>query len=282
VPVRFEDKVAVISGGGSGIGAATARRLAAEGARVVVTGRRDAPLRAVADEVDGLAIAGDVTEPGHAEAVVRAAYETFGGLDVVVANAGIAFGGTVAEITDEHWQRTLDVNLTGAMRLIRAAIPALADGGGGSIVLVSSVSGVVASPSSAAYMASKAALIALASSIALDHAGQGIRANALCPGWVRTGMGDDAMADVATERDLDREQAYSLATAAIPLRRPAQPEEVAACAAFLASDDASYVTGTSLFVDGGLLAVDPGSLVFDRALMVGLSSGRAPGDGPAR
>jgi meso-butanediol dehydrogenase / (S,S)-butanediol dehydrogenase / diacetyl reductase len=282
VPVRFEDKVAVISGGGSGIGAATARRLAAEGAKVVVTGRREAQLRAVADEVEGLALAGDVIEPGHAEAVVEAAVETFGEIDVVVSNAGVAFGGTVAGVTDEHWQRTLDVNLTGAMRLIRAAIPALADGGGGSIVLVSSVSGVVASPSSAAYMASKAALIALASSIALDHAAQGIRANALCPGWVRTGMGDDAMADVAAERDLDREQAYSLATAAIPLRRPAQPEEVAACAAFLASDDASYVTGTTLFVDGGLLAVDPGGLVFDRALMEGLSSGRAPGDGPAR
>lgn len=280
--MRFEEKVAVISGGGSGIGAAIARRLAAEGATVVVTGRRDAPLRAVAEEVDGLAIAGDVAQPGHAEAVVDAAIETFGGLDIMVANAGVASGGTVAGITDEGWHLTLDVNLTGAMRLTRAAIPALADRGGGSIVLVSSVSGVVASPSSAAYMASKAALIALAKAIALDHAGQGIRANALCPGWVRTAMGDDAMADVAAERGLDREQAYSLATAAIPLRRPAQPEEVAACAAFLASDEASYVTGTTLAVDGGLLAVDPGGLVFDRAAMEGLASRPAPEDGPAR
>jgi NAD(P)-dependent dehydrogenase (short-subunit alcohol dehydrogenase family) len=136
--------------------------------------------------------------------------------------------------------------------------------GAGSIVLVSSISGVVSSPSSAAYVASKAALIGLAVSIAVDHAAAGIRCNALCPGWVRTAMGDDAMDDLAAERGIDREAAYALGTATIPMRRAASAEEIAAGAAFLASDDASYVTGTTLFADGGLLAIDPGGMAFDR------------------
>jgi NAD(P)-dependent dehydrogenase (short-subunit alcohol dehydrogenase family) len=203
-------------------------------------------------------------EPGHAEATVAAAMDAFGGLDICVANAGVGFGGTAADVTDEQWQRTLDVNVTGAMRLARASIPAMTARGAGSIVLVSSISGVVSSPSSAAYVASKAALIGLAVSIAVDHAAAGIRCNALCPGWVRTAMGDDAMDDLAAERGIDREAAYALGTATIPMRRAATAEEIAACAAFLASDDASYVTGTTLFADGGLLAIDPGGLAFER------------------
>lgn len=261
--MRLDGKVAIVSGGGSGIGAATARRFAEEGAKVVVTGRRPEPLLTIADETGGLAFPGDSTDPGHADAAVTAASEAFGGLDIVVASAGVGFGGTAASVTDEEWLRTLDVNVTGAMRLARAAIPAIADRGGGSIVLVSSVSGVVSSPSSAAYVASKAALIGLATAIAVDHASQGIRCNALCPGWVRTAMGDAAMLELATARGVDLEVAYAIVTGPIPMRRAARPQEIAACAAFLASDDASYVTGTSLFADGGLLAVDPGGLAFE-------------------
>lgn len=260
--MRLEGKVAVISGGGTGIGAATARRFAAEGAKVVVTGRREEPLRVIADETGAVAFPGDATEAGHAEAAVATAVETFGGLDVVVANAGVGFGGTTADVADEIWERTLDVNVTGAMRLARASIPALADRGGGSIVLMSSVSGFVASPSSAAYVTSKAALLGLTVSIAVDHAAQGIRCNALCPGWVRTPMGDESMDELAAERGIDREQAYALSTDTVPMRRPGEPEEIAACAVFLASDDASYVSGTTLVVDGGSLAVDPAGLAF--------------------
>jgi NAD(P)-dependent dehydrogenase (short-subunit alcohol dehydrogenase family) len=123
---------------------------------------------------------------------------------------------------------------------------------------------VVAAPSSAAYVASKAALIGLTSSIAVDLAAQGIRANAVVPGWIRTEMGDDAVAELRDDGHRSLDEAYALATAAIPSRRAAAPEEVAACIAFLASDDASYVTGAALPVDGGLLAVDPGALAFER------------------
>ncbi|MGZ8607724.1 MAG: SDR family NAD(P)-dependent oxidoreductase [Actinomycetota bacterium] len=261
--MRLQGKVAIVSGGGSGIGAATARRFAAEGARVVVTGRRAEPIEAVAAEIDGLAVVGDVTNASHAPAVVAAAREAFGGLDVVVANAGVGFGGSAASVDDDRWQRTIDVNVTGVLRLVRAALPALIARGGGSIVLVSSVSGLVSSVDSAAYDTSKAALIGLARSLAVDYGPRGIRANAVCPGWVLTPMADGSMDELAAGRGITREEAYALATEAIPLRRAATAEEIAACCLFLASDDASIVTGTTLVADGGGTAVDVAGLAFE-------------------
>ena len=260
--MRLEGKVALISGGGSGIGAATARRFSAEGARVVVTGRREAPLRSVAEATGGLAFPGDASDPGHAPAAVAAAVEAFGGLDIVVANAGVGFGGDAGEVSDETWRATLDVNLTGPLFLVRAAMPQLEDRGG-AVVLVSSVSGLVASPSSAAYVASKAALIGLVKSIAVDAGPRGVRANALCPGWVRTPMGDDSMDELASARGITRDDAYRVSTELVPLRRAAEPEEVAACALFLESDESSYVSGAALLVDGGGTAVDVASVAFD-------------------
>ncbi len=257
--MRLDGKVAIVSGGGSGIGAATARLFAREGCSVVVTGRRPEPIEAVAAEIDGLAVAGDVTDPEHAPAVVAAAVERFGGLDVVVANAGIGFGGTAGEVDDERWNRTLDVNVGGPLRLVRAALPELQRRGGGSIVLVSSVSGLVSSIDSAAYDTSKAALIGLARSIAVDFGPVGIRANALCPGWVVTPMGDDSMDDVAAAHGITREEAYALTNARVPMRRAATAEEIAACALFLASDESSIVTGSTLVADGGATAMDVAS-----------------------
>lgn len=261
--MRLGGKVAIVSGGGSGIGEATARACAREGAHVVVTGRRAGPLEAVATAIDGLAIAGDITAPGHAEAVVEAAVDRFGGLDVVLANAGVGLGGTAGDVDDERWLRTLDVNLTGVLRLVRAGIPALLERGGGSIVLVSSVSGLVSATGSAAYDASKAALLGLTRSLAVDYGPSGIRANAVCPGWVVTPMGDASMDELAAERGITREQAYALATRHVPLRRAASADEIAACCVFLAGDESSIVTGAALVADGGGTAVDVASLAFD-------------------
>ena len=260
--MRLEGKVAIVSGGGTGIGAATARLFAREGAKVVVTGRRPEPIRAVAEEIGGRAVPGDAADASHAVESVDAAREAFGGLDVVVANAGLGFGGAVADVDDERWTRTLDVNAGGAFRLVRAALPALIERGGGSIVLVSSVSGIVSGSESAAYAASKAAMISLARSVAVDYGAHGIRANALCPGWVVTPMGDRSMDELATERGISRDEAYRLATEHVPLGRPATAEEIAACCLFLASEESSIVTGTTLVADGGGLAVDAGDLVF--------------------
>src|SRR5688500_14917358 len=167
--MRLEGKVAVVSGGGTGIGAAIARRFAAEGAKVCVTGRPPEPTEALAAPVTGLAVAGDASDPTHAVAAVEETIRAFGGLDVVVANAGIGVGGSAGDVSDEAWRDTIDINLSGALYLVRAALPHLVEArGAGSIVLVSSVSGFASSASSAAYVASKAGMIGLAKSIAVD------------------------------------------------------------------------------------------------------------------
>jgi meso-butanediol dehydrogenase/(S,S)-butanediol dehydrogenase/diacetyl reductase len=254
--MRLENKVAIVSGGGTGIGAATARVFAREGAKVVVTGRRAEPLEAVAAEIDGRAVAGDTSDDDHVRAAVAAARDAFGGLDVVVANAGLGFGGAAADVDDERWQQTLDVNLTGAFRLARAAIPSLVERDGGSIILVSSVSALVSGTDGAAYVTSKAAMLGLARSIAVDYGPSGIRANALCPGWVETPMGDGSMESLMTKHGISLGEAYRLVTQHIPLRRPATADEIAACCLFLASEESSIVTGTTLVADGGGLAVD--------------------------
>ena len=261
--MKLDGKVAIISGGGTGIGAAIARRFAAEGAKVTVTGRRPEPLERVAAEVGGLAVPGDASDVTHATSAVEETVEAFGGLDVVVANAGIGLGGSAGDVSDDAWRATVDINLTGALFLVRAAMPHLQAGRGGSVVLVSSVSGFASSASSAAYVASKAGMIGLAKSIAVDFGPAGVRANAVCPGWVHTPMGDESMDGLAQDRDISRDEAYRLATELVPLRRAADPDEIAACALFLASDDASYVSGTTLLVDGGGMAVDVASVVFD-------------------
>ena len=261
--MRLERRVAIVTGGGTGIGAATARRFAAEGAHVVVTGRRPEPLEEVADEISGLALPGDIADPAQAPAVVAAAVERFGGLDVLVANAGVGFGRAAGDVEDEQWLRTLDVNLSGPLRVVRAALPAMLDRGGGSIVLVSSTSGLVAATESAAYVSSKHGLIGLARSLAVDYGPKGVRTNALCPGWVVTALADRSIDRLADARGVTRDRAYELATSQVPLRRPASPEEVAACALFLACDESSYVNGATLTVDGGGTAVDAASLALD-------------------
>jgi meso-butanediol dehydrogenase/(S,S)-butanediol dehydrogenase/diacetyl reductase len=260
--MRLENKVALITGGGTGIGAAVARVFAREGAKVVVTGRRREPIEAVAAEVAGVAVAGDTSDRTHVEEAVAAAVSTFGGLDTVVACAGISIDEPVGDVSDEHWRSTLDANLTGPMMITRAALPVLIDRGGGSVVLVSSTNSMAAAPASAAYDSSKAALNALARAIAVDYGPRGIRANALCPGWVMTPMADESMDELGAARGIDRREAYALATADVPLRRPADPQEMAACCLFLASDESSFVSGATLVADGGGLAVELTSRMF--------------------
>lgn len=260
--MRLENKVAIITGGGSGIGAAAARLFAREGAKIVVTGRRPEPIAAVAAEVGGVAVAGDTSDPAHVAEAVAVAVSTFGGIDVVVASAGGGSEGSVGDIDDEGWRRTFDTNLNGPMMLTRAALPVMLGRGGGSIVLVASVNGMAAAPASAAYDVSKAGLIALARAIAVDYGARGIRANALCPGWVITPMGDRAMDELGASKGVGRQEAYDLATADVPMRRAGSAEQMAACCLFLASDESSIVTGTSLVADGGGLAVELTSTAF--------------------
>jgi meso-butanediol dehydrogenase / (S,S)-butanediol dehydrogenase / diacetyl reductase len=260
--MRLDGKVAVITGGGSGIGAATARRFAAEGARVLVTGRRAEPLEAVAASIDGVAVPGDTADPDAVERAVATALDQFGGVDILVAAAGISPAGSVVDIPLADWRRAFATNLDGPMLMARTVIPRMVEAGSGSIVLVSSTAALAAAPASAAYDISKAAVVALARAIAVDYGMHGVRANAVLPGWVRTPMADRSMDALAGSKGLTRDDAYALATSHVPQRRPATAEELADCCLFLASDDARYVNGTALVADGGGFAVELTSTEF--------------------
>ncbi|CRK57834.1 Short-chain dehydrogenase/reductase SDR [Alloactinosynnema sp. L-07] len=254
---RFTGRVALITGAGTGIGAATARRLAEEGAAVVLTGRRPGPLTEVAAAIGdrALAVPADAADPDAMAEVVAAAGERFGRVDVVVANAGGHGLGAVGETSLADWDLALSANLTTAFATVRAAVPGLVDGGG-SVVLVSSLAGLFAGPAVAGYTATKHALVGLARSIARDYGRHGVRANTVCPGWVRTAMADEQMDGLAACAGLDREAAYALVTRNTPLGRPATADEVAAVIAFLASADAAIVSGAVVTADAGASAVD--------------------------
>ena len=253
--MALDGQVALVTGGGTGIGAAIARRLAAEGAAVAVMGRRPEPLEAVAADIRGLAAPGDVTKSDDVRRVVSTTVGQLGGLDIVVNNAGSE---------SSEWDAALAVNVTGPYLVAREAAPRLVERGGGAIVNISSVAGLVAGPDGAAYAASKAALIMLSRSLAVELGPNGIRVNALCPGWVRTAMSEREMDELAAAHRVTREEAFALASADLPLRRVAQPEEIAAACLFLVSPEASFVTGAVLVADGGSTAVDVGMLAFAR------------------
>jgi NAD(P)-dependent dehydrogenase (short-subunit alcohol dehydrogenase family) len=251
----------LITGGGTGIGAAVARRLAGAGYGVCVAGRRPEPLARVAAAVDGLAVLADVTQPEDVRRAVGECVARFGRLDALVISSGAGAGGAVLDQTLERWNRVIETNLTGAFLVCQAALPHLLEARG-SIVTVASLAGLRADPESAAYCSSKAGLIMLTQSIALDYGPAGVRANCVCPGWIRTEMADAAMDDLASRRGVDRQDAYRLAVADVPARRAGEAEEAAAAVAWLASPEASYVNGAVLTVDGGAAIVDAGTLAF--------------------
>lgn len=253
---RFEGKVALITGGGTGIGAAAARRIAAEGGKVVVTGRRQEPIAAVAAETEGAFLAGDATDPTHVEAAVALAVERFGGVDVLVANAGMGFAMPLTEVHIDVWRRTVEVNLDGPMLASKAVIPEMIRRGGGAIVHVASLAAHLALPMSSAYMASKAALLALSRSIAFDYGPHGIRSNAVCPALVRTDLAEQGVGAAAAAQGLEYRQLEERIGNVYPVRRIGTPEDIAAAIAFFASDDAAFITGAMLMADGGASIVD--------------------------
>ena len=256
-------RAALVTGGGTGIGEAIARRLASDGYAVCITGRRQGPLEALAKEIDALPFVADTGVWEDALAATDAAREQFGRLDLLVSNAGIGWGGTVTDQTPEGWEAVLRTNLTGAFFACRAALPELIKTKG-SIVTIASVAGMRAGPASAAYCAAKAGMIMLTQCIALDYGPLGVRANSICPGWIRTAMADESMDELGSVRGTDREGAYELTSSRVPLRRPGTPEEIASAVAWLASEDASFATGAAIVLDGGNTVVDTSSMEFAR------------------
>lgn len=239
---RLRDKVAVVTGAGSGIGKAIAAGMVGEGATVA---------RLDIDAAEAELIACDVADEASVGHAIDAVLSRHGHIDVLVNAAGIWRGGSVVEANVDAWDATMTVNLRGPFLVSRAVIPAMIGTGGGSIVHIGSTSGLVGDTGNAPYSASKGGVIALTRSMALDHAGHGVRVNCICPGITRTPMLD------ATERELTQAQAERLnerRLAGIPMGRLGSTDDLVPAAIYLASDEASWVTGTNLTVDGGYLA----------------------------
>lgn len=254
---EFEGKVALVAGGSLGIGLAAARALAQGGAAVLICGRREDAVRAAVSDLssDGLDVEGvvaDVSSAADMRRFVETARERFGGVDILVNSAGIQTYGRVTETDEELWDRTIDVNLKGVFLAAREAIPAMRERGGGVIVNVSSVQGLATQKGVAAYSTSKAGINALSRAIAVDHAHENIRCVAVCPASVETPMlrhSADLFKGAGTVEETLAEWGGMH-----PLGRIAQPEEIAAVIAFLASPRASFVTGAEIKVDGGMMA----------------------------
>lgn len=248
---RLADKVAIVTGAGSGIGRATAQRFADEGANVIVAdyaadlGEQTASL---IQDNDGEArfVQTDVADAANVQAMVDEAVQAYGQLDVLVNNAGIFSEGTTVEVSEDHWKRVLDVNLTGVFLCMKHAIPRMIESGGGSVVNVGSEAGLVGIDDQVAYNVSKSGVIMLSKSAALDHADEGVRVNCLCPGRTHTPLVDGVLA----ESD-DPDALYQALSEDRPLKRMGKPEEIAAGILFLASDEASYATGEVWPLDGG-------------------------------
>ena len=247
---RFAGRSALVTGGSGGIGKATAARLAAEGARVMINGRTPDRVEAALSELSAPRVIGgvvaDISRSEEAEALVAQVVERLGRVDILVNSAGIDGAGVNAlELTNEEWQRVLDANLTGPFLVARAAARNMAENGGGAIVNVASLNGLEAEPNFADYNSSKGGLVMLTRSLAVDLVKHKIRVNAVCPGYILTPMTEGC----ATDPDIG-----PAIRQAIPMGRFGDPAEVAAAIAFLASDDASYITGEVLVVDGGRFA----------------------------
>ena len=245
--MRLKDKTAVITGGGSGIGLATARAFIKEGAKIVLFGRRKEKLEKAVDDLNGSAIfvQGDMTNNDDLDKLINETLHHFKGIDILVNNAGLFNGAPLHEISDSEWDKMMDINIRSVFQLTRRVLPVMLSKKKGSIIHISSILGLIAVPQVAAYSVSKGALNQFSRSIAVEYGPSGIRSNSICPGLIETDMTADLMKDVELMKEWSKEY---------PIGRFGKPEDVANACLYLASDESSFVTGTILPVDGGFTA----------------------------
>jgi NAD(P)-dependent dehydrogenase (short-subunit alcohol dehydrogenase family) len=251
---RIQDRVALITGGASGIGKATARLFLDEGARVVISDVNGEALKLAVEELRASGgqisgIQGDVRSLDSAGQMVRAAVDRHGRLDILFCNAGITSVMPISELTEQEWDAVIDTNLKGMFTLVKHAVPQMRAQGGGTIITMGSEMGIVAVPESPAYNASKGGVIMLTKSLAVDLIRDNIRVNSLCPGITRT-----PLLQAEVDNSLDPEKTAAEQAAWAPIMRVADPAEIARGALFLASDDSSFAVGSCLVLDGGFTA----------------------------
>lgn len=251
---QLDGKVAVVTGAGTGIGAASARALAAAGSSVVLFGPEPEDLEKVRSQIEAeggaaLVVRGDVSVAADVEALIRSAAETFGGLDVMLNNAAVMLNKTVVEVSEEEWDRVLAVNLKGVFLGCKYAVPQMLERGGGSIVNSGSPHAFATSPKMAPYAAAKGGVLALTRQVAMDFARDGVRSNCVIPGTIDTPMLRSSQ-QLSDDPEADRREWAEKH----PVGRLGSPEDVARVVVWLASDDSGFITGSALRVDGGLLA----------------------------
>jgi NAD(P)-dependent dehydrogenase (short-subunit alcohol dehydrogenase family) len=243
-------KLALVTGGGRGIGAACARSLAGAGAKVIVCGRTQADLDAVANQIDGIAIVCDVADRASTDRMLK---QLPGRIDVLVNNAGVAESASLERSTDELWDRILEIDATAPFRLIRALVPAMVKAGWGRVVNIASNAGVSGYGYSAAYCAAKHAMVGFTRALAIDLAKTGVTINALCPGWVHTQMSGDAIARIAAKTGRSVEEARKALEDMSPQKRMIEPDEVAYATVMLCADTARGIHGQTIVIDGGAI-----------------------------
>jgi len=249
---RLQGKVAVVTGAGTGIGRACAVAMAREGARLVLVGRRREKLEPLAREIDGsaLAVAGDVSNRTDVENLIARTVAEFGGIHVLLNNAGVLHIGNVEQISEQQWDETFNINVRGLWLLSRAVLPHMRKAGGGTIINMASVLGINGARNRASYAPSKGAVVLLTKCMAIDHGHENIRVNAICPSFVETDLTAAVLSTAADPQAVRRER-----MAVHPIGRLGRPEDIAGLAVYLASDESSWVTGSVFPVDGGYLAV---------------------------